>query len=141
MRSRMDVHDKNGAFQIAQKRSRIVHAHKSQYGCFPLCRKAKNSFEISSTRVLKYAVMLLSSSPSSRKAVIALIAVAFDFCTRRNCFADNLLRCFACDVFDDLHLREHRCPVFRFLRFWVCPSCDHVCRCALLRLRSRHPAQ
>ena len=45
---------------------------------------------------------------------IASVAVAFDFCTCRNSFADDLLKCFARDVFHDLHPREQRSPVFRF---------------------------
>ena len=50
----------------------------------------------------------------ARQVLIASVAVAFDFCTCRNSFADDLLKCFARDVFHDLHPREQRSPVFRF---------------------------
>ena len=45
---------------------------------------------------------------------IALIGVAFDFCTCRNSFADDLLKCFARDVFNNLHPREQSRAIFRF---------------------------
>ena len=44
---------------------------------------------------------------------IASVAVAFDFCTCRNSFADDLLKCFARDVFNDLHPREQSRAIFR----------------------------
>ncbi len=50
----------------------------------------------------------------TRQVLIASVAVAFDFCTRCSSFVDDLLKCFACDVFHDLHPREQRSPVFRF---------------------------
>ena len=50
----------------------------------------------------------------ARQVLIASVAVAFDFCTCRNSFVDDLLKCFARDVFHDLHPREQRSPVFRF---------------------------
>ena len=50
----------------------------------------------------------------ARQVPIASVAVTFDFCTCRNSFADDLLKCFARDVFHDLHPREQRSPVFRF---------------------------
>ena len=50
----------------------------------------------------------------ARQVLIASVAVAFDFCTCRNSFADDLLKCFTRDVFHDLHPREQRSPVFRF---------------------------
>ena len=45
---------------------------------------------------------------------IASVAVAFDFCTRCNGFVYDLLKRAAGDVFNDLHPREQRSPVFRF---------------------------
>ena len=45
---------------------------------------------------------------------IASVAVAFDFCTRCNGFAYDLLKRAAGDVFNDLQPREQRSPVFRF---------------------------
>ena len=45
---------------------------------------------------------------------IASVAVAFDFCTRCSSFVDDLLKCFARDVFHDLHPREQSRAVFRF---------------------------
>ena len=51
---------------------------------------------------------------NARQVPIALIAVAFDFCTRCSSFVDDLLKCFARDIFHDLHPREQRSPVFRF---------------------------
>ena len=50
----------------------------------------------------------------ARQVLIASVAVAFDFCARCHSFADDLLKCFARDVFHDLHPREQRSPVFRF---------------------------
>ena len=50
----------------------------------------------------------------ARQVLIASVAVAFDFCTCRNSFANDLLKCFACDIFHDLHPREQCSPVFRF---------------------------
>ena len=50
----------------------------------------------------------------ARQVPIALIAVAFDFCTCGNSFADDLLKCFARDVFHDLHPREQSRAIFRF---------------------------
>ena len=50
----------------------------------------------------------------TRQVLIASVAVAFDFCTRCSSFVDDLLKCFARDVFHDLHPREQRSPVFRF---------------------------
>ena len=50
----------------------------------------------------------------ARQVLIASVAVAFDFCTRCHSFADDLLKCFARDVFHDLHPREQRSPVFCF---------------------------
>ena len=47
---------------------------------------------------------------------IASVAVAFDFCTRCNGFVYDLLKRAAGDVFNDLHPREQRSPVFRFLQ-------------------------
>ena len=44
---------------------------------------------------------------------IASVAVAFDFCTCRNSFADDLLKCFARDVFNDLHPLEQSRAIFR----------------------------
>ena len=55
-----------------------------------------------------------ASSSTPEQVLIASVAVAFDFCTCRNSFADDLLKCFARDVFHDLHPREQRSPVFRF---------------------------
>ena len=49
-----------------------------------------------------------------RQVLIASVAVAFDFCTRCHSFADDLLKCFARDVFHDLHPREQSRAVFRF---------------------------
>ena len=51
---------------------------------------------------------------NARQVPIALIAVAFDFCTCRNSFANDLLKCFARDVFHDLHPREQSRAIFRF---------------------------
>ena len=50
----------------------------------------------------------------ARQVLLASVAVAFDFCTRCHSFADDLLKCFARDVFHDLHPREQCSPVFRF---------------------------
>ena len=50
----------------------------------------------------------------ARQVPIASVAVAFDFCTCRNSFADDLLKCFARDVFHDLYPRKQCSPVFRF---------------------------
>lgn len=50
----------------------------------------------------------------TRQVLIASVAVAFDFCTCRNSFANDLLKCFARDIFHDLHPREQCSPVFRF---------------------------
>ena len=49
-----------------------------------------------------------------RQVLIASVAVAFDFCTRCSSFVDDLLKCFARDVFHDLHPREQSRAVFRF---------------------------
>ena len=49
----------------------------------------------------------------ARQVPIASVAVAFDFCTCRNSFADDLLKCFARDVFHDLHPREQSRAIFR----------------------------
>ena len=49
-----------------------------------------------------------------RQVLIASVAVAFDFCTCRNSFANDLLKCFARDIFHDLHPREQCSPVSRF---------------------------
>ena len=43
----------------------------------------------------------------------AAVAVAFDFCTCRNSFADDLLKCFARDIFNNLHPREQSHAIFR----------------------------
>ena len=45
---------------------------------------------------------------------IASVAVAFDFCTRRNSFVDDLLERSAGDVVHDLHPREQSRAIFRF---------------------------
>ena len=50
----------------------------------------------------------------ARQVPIASVAVAFDFCTRCNSFADDLLKCFARDVFNNLHPREQSRAIFRF---------------------------
>ena len=50
----------------------------------------------------------------ARQVPIASVAVAFDFCTCGNSFADDLLKCFARDVFHDLHPREQSRAIFRF---------------------------
>ena len=50
----------------------------------------------------------------TRQVLIASVAVAFDFCTCRNSFANDLLKCFARDVFHDLHPREQSRAIFRF---------------------------
>ena len=50
----------------------------------------------------------------ARQVPIASVAVAFDFCTCRNSFADDLLKCFARDVFNNLHPREQSRAIFRF---------------------------
>ena len=50
----------------------------------------------------------------ARQVLIASVAVAFDFCTCRNSFANDLLKCFARDIFNYLHPREQCSPVFRF---------------------------
>ena len=50
----------------------------------------------------------------TRQVLIASVAVAFDFCTRCSSFVDDLLKCFARDVFHDLHPREQSRAVFRF---------------------------
>ena len=50
----------------------------------------------------------------ARQVPIASVAVTFDFCTCRNSFADDLLKCFARDVFHDLHPREQSRAIFRF---------------------------
>ena len=50
----------------------------------------------------------------ARQVLIASVAVAFDFCTCRNSFADDLLKCFARDVFNNLHPREQSRAIFRF---------------------------
>ena len=46
-------------------------------------------------------------------SAIESVAVAFDFCTCRNSFANDLLKCFARDVFHDLHPREQSHAIFR----------------------------
>ena len=51
---------------------------------------------------------------NARQVPIASVAVAFDFCTRCNGFVYDLLKRAAGDVFNDLHPREQRSPVFRF---------------------------
>ena len=50
----------------------------------------------------------------ARQVPIASVAVAFDFCTCRNSFANDLLKCFARDVFNTLHPREQSRAIFRF---------------------------
>ena len=50
----------------------------------------------------------------ARQVPIASVAVAFDFCTCRNSFANDLLKCFARDVFNNLHPREQSRAIFRF---------------------------
>ena len=50
----------------------------------------------------------------TRQVLIASVAVAFDFCTRCSSFVDDLLKCFARDVFHDLHPREQSRAIFRF---------------------------
>ena len=50
----------------------------------------------------------------ARQVLIASVAVAFDFCTCRNSFANDLLKCFARDVFHDLHPHEQSRAVFHF---------------------------
>ena len=51
---------------------------------------------------------------NARQIPIASVAVAFDFCTRCSSFVDDLLKCFARDVFHDLHPREQSRAIFRF---------------------------
>ena len=50
----------------------------------------------------------------ARQVFIASVAVAFDFCTCHNSFANDLLKCFARDIFNNLHPREQSRAVFRF---------------------------
>ena len=49
----------------------------------------------------------------ARQVPIASVAVTFDFCTCRNSFADDLLKCFARDIFNNLHPREQSRAIFR----------------------------
>ena len=46
-------------------------------------------------------------------SAVESVAVAFDCCTCRNSFADDLLKCFARDVFNNLHPREQSRAIFR----------------------------
>ena len=47
-------------------------------------------------------------------SAIESVAVAFDFCARRNSFVNDLLERAAGDIFNNLHPREQSRAIFRF---------------------------
>ena len=95
--------------ELVQVRLKLLAATmvSSQQECFQVADSL-----VQPTQVARFVFFRVQRN--ARQVPIALIAVAFDFCTCRNSFADDLLKCFARDVFHDLHLREQSRAIFRF---------------------------
>ena len=103
-------------FSAIEAEAELVQVRLKMCAATVICAKQK-CFQVADGFVQPMQVagfILFRVQFHARQVPIASVAVAFDFCTCGNSFADDLLKCFARDVFHDLHPREQSRAIFRF---------------------------
>ena len=103
-------------FSAIEAEAELVQVRLKLCAATVICAEQKR-FQVADGFVQSMQVagfILFRVQRNARQVPIASVAVAFDFCTRCNGFVYDLLKRAAGDVFNDLHPREQRSPVFRF---------------------------